>query len=529
MPGAEPRDFAPRTWNYFDMFPAPGAKKPPKHSVFARWGSLAPNPELGDLGDVSRLRPLATPLMAGGIPSKIIDQFNPLFSAYGMTMLQAGGIGGGSAQSTGEAPQLAPGSVLAVPLITGDMDLTAIGTCTEVIGDHIFGFGHAFNNEGVISMPMGSGQINGIVANLMTSFKLGTLSRVTGTLTTDQTVGVAGVTGKTPPTIPMDLRVIYTDGSGDLTYHFNCTAHPKMTPMIAGVAITSALTGARDLPQYQTLDYDVQIDFGSNRKVRVENTLVNAQPGDIFFQLGTPMIAASDNPFERVMPTKVTGTFRVTPEAREAQILSINVPRLKHRPGEHVKAYVTYRPFRGAEATLPVELELPKDLPDGDYQLVISDWQRYVSDEQQYKPFRFTAQNINEVFAVLKDVSEIRHNALYIRLVRQADGVAIGRTAMSHMPSSRRHVLLNAGRSNISPFMSSVVKIVPTQNVMEGSADFTITVDSEIKVEVAGKAPKAEQVAPKGEEPRNKPTPPKSETPAPVVPTPPDNAPSEQP
>ncbi len=533
-PAAEPRasvrgssDRA--TWNYFDMVPLPGASKAPALSPFAKYGSLAPNPSLfGDPSETMRLHPLATPLMVGGVSQKVIEDFGPIFRAYGMSMLQAGGMGGG-APSSGDVPKLQPGSVLAVPLVEGDMDLTAIGTCTEVIGNRMWGFGHAFNNEGVISMPMGSGQINGIVANLMTSFKLGSMSGLAGTLTADQTVGVGGKIGKAPPMIPVDLKIQYTDGSGDVNYHFDCAAHPKLTPMIVGVAITSALTGARDLPQYQTMDYDVSLQFG-DRTVRAENTLVNAQPGDVFFQLGTPLMAAAENPFERVMPTKITGTFRVTPQAREAQILSINVPRLKHRPGEHVRAFVQYRPFREAEQTMPVDIDLPKDLPDGDYQLVISDWQRYLTDEAAAKPFRFTAQDINEVFAVLKDVNEIRHNALYIRLLRQPDGVAVGRTAMQHMPSSRRRVLLDSGRSNISPFMSSAVKIVPTQNVMDGSAEFTITIDSEIRVEVAGKPPKGEQVAPKGEEPRNKPTPPKNDNaPAPASPSQPDNAPSEQP
>ena len=78
--------------------------------------------------------------------------------------------------------------------------------------------------------------------------------------------------------------------------------------------------------------------------------------------------------------------------------------------------------------------------------------------------------------------------------------------------------------------MSSAVKIVPTQHVMEGSAEFTLTIDSEIRVEVAGKPPKAEQVPPKGEEPRNnKPAPAKGDAPPPAIPSPADNAPSEQP
>ena len=51
----------------------------------------------------------------------------------------------------------------------------------------------------------------------------------------------------------------------------------------------------------------------------------------------------------------------------------MNVPRSKYHPGDTVKAFVTYKPFRAAETIMPVELDLPKDLPQGTYQLVISD------------------------------------------------------------------------------------------------------------------------------------------------------------
>src|SRR5204863_355284 len=99
------------------------------------------------------------------------------------------------------------------------------------------------------------------------------------------------------------------------------------------------------------------------------------------------------------------------------------------------------------------------------------------------KPFRFTAEKIQDVFDVLKDVASIKHNALYVRLVRQPDGVAIGRTAMPHLPSSRRQILIGAGRSNTTKFVSSIVKAVPSKHVFTGAADFAITVDRDLKVE----------------------------------------------
>lgn len=444
-----------------------------------------------------RLQPLATPLMVGGVSQRVLNDFAPLFRAHGLVPLQAGG--GGSAPP-GEAPApIEPGSVLAVPLLTGDADMTAVGTTTEVVGDRVYGFGHPFQNEGHVLLPTGSGRINGVIPNLMTSFKLGTLTATRGTLTADQSVGVAGRLGDAPPTVPIDVRVLYTDGSLDRAYHFASVVHPRYTPLLSAVALSTSLSGTHDLPQHNTVAYDLSLEFANGRTLRLQNTSVNVNPLSLFAEVGMPMMTASENPFARVPLKKVSGTLRVTPEAREATILEVNLPRSKYRPGDTVRAFVTHKPFRSPEAVLPVEMALPKDLPEGTYQLVFSDWTRYATDEQQSKPFRFTAEKADEVFDVLADVGSIRHDALYLRLVRSPDGVAIGRTAMPQLPTSRRQILLGAGRSNTTKFVSSTVKTVPTQHVMRGAAEFTITVDRDVKVETgkpAAAAPSAPDARP---------------------------------
>jgi hypothetical protein len=291
--------------------------------------------------------------------------------------------------------------------------------------------------------------------------------------------------------------------------------HGGYRPIITGFAKTSAHTGDRDLPQYHTLDYDVNVEFTNGRSVRLQNSAVNVDPQALFLELATPMIAASENPFERVMPTKVTGTITVAAEAREAQILSVNMPKLKYRPGDTVKGYISYRPFHAAETTLPITFDLPKDLDDGEYQLVVSDADRFLSDEQQSKPFRFQAQSIDDVFAVLHELQKIRHNAVYVRLVRQADGVAVGRTEMPRLPASKRNVFLESGRSNTTAFVSSTVKPIPTKLVMNGSAEFQLTIDSELRVEVGNNPPtRGEQTKPQPGQPNQpNPTAPKIEEP----------------
>ena len=443
--------------------------------------------------NVTRLRPLVTPLMTAGLSPKIIEAMTPLMKAYGMVPLQAGAGGGGSRNRVDA--KLEPGSVLAVPLLTGDIEMTAVGTCTDVIGDRVFGFGHPFNNEGPIALPVGGGEIHGVIANLMTSFKLGALGKTWGTLYADEQVGVAGKLGAFPPMIPIELDVRYTDGSGQRKYSFQSAWHSKFTPLLSAAAMAAAVTGVHDLPEYHTLDYDVTVEFENGEKVRLSNDLVNASMPELFFEIGMPMMAASQNPFEQVSVKRVSGTVNITPQAHEATILWVNAPRLKFRPGETLKAYVNYRPFRASDAILPVEFELPRDLPEGSYQLVISGWEQFLSDERTAKPFRFSAESAGEVFGVLRDLASFRHDAVYLRLVRQPDGIAIGRTAMPNLPSSRREVLLGAGRSNTTPFVSSTTKIIKTGNLMSGSAQFEVTIDKNAHVETGvGKPPRHESL-----------------------------------
>ncbi len=442
------------------------------------------------------MRPLATPLMAGGVSARTLAKIAGLFEGTGMVPMQVGSASG--LLNGPDMPKLEPGSVLAVPLLTGDMDLTAVGTCTEKIGNRIFGFGHPFNDEGPIDLPMGSGSIAAIVSNLETSFKLGFLSETSGALLTDQTVGVAGVVGKSAPMAPVELRIVYADGSLDETYHFSAALHPKLTPVIASAAVTMALTGEKNLPQYHTVDYDVTADFANGQSVHVVNSSVNGDGNDVAAEISLPLMVAADNPFERVSLAKLSGTIRVSDAARSADILSVMVPRTEYRPGETVKAYISYLPFHAMEAILPVDMQLPRDLPDGDYQFIVSDWTRYLEDERAANPFEFTATKIGELFTVIRDVTGIRHDSVYLRLVRQADGVAVGHTAMPRLPSSRRQVLLDSGRSDITPFVTSTVKIVPAGFVMSGSAEFTISVARHGKVEVPPKT-ESEQPAAKTE------------------------------
>jgi hypothetical protein len=476
----------PIRWTLSDSVLLPGMRSPPPDYPLASLNGMEPNPGFfGVGGNEGRMVPLATPLMVAGLSPRLLKEMDPLFRAYGFMPLQTGG--GGSGDATKEVP-IEPGCVLGVPLVGGDVDMSAVGTCTEVIGKHVLAFGHSFNGEGRVSLPLAGGSIQGIVANLSSSFKLGSLNAVQGTLQNDQTVGISGLLGAGPRSVSVDLRIKYTDGSEDQTYHFATALHPKLTPMLVATAMTSALTGEKEMPENHTVDYDLTLEFDNGKIVHILNSAVNVAANDLFNEVGVPLVAAAENPFESVMVKKITGTMTISPIARAGQILYANVPKSRYRPGETVTAYITYRPFRAGDMLLPVSMDLPKDLPDGTYQLTISDWQKFFADERTAEPFKFTAETVDEMFQVLQDAAAIRHDAIYIRLLRQADGIAIGHTAMPKLPSSFRQILIGAGRSDTTQFVSSSLKIVPTELVMSGSADFEITIDKNADTQVPATA-----------------------------------------
>ena len=468
-------------WSVEEAMPVPWKKGAPKGYPLAGWYSSKVNPMFGVGDDGMRLRPLATPLMVTGLPPRVFEQFEPVMRGYGLLPLQAGGAG--VTEGVGGGVKLEPGCSLAVPLVSGDMDLTVVGTCTEVLGDRVLGFGHAFMNEGEISLPMSSGYILGVIANLQTSFKLGAAGQLRGTLTGDQYCGVIGRIGPWPATAPIEVRCIYADGSVDQTYRFNAAFHPRLTAVLATMAMSAATTSVRDLPQYHTVDYDLVLEFANGESLKLKNRSTSGGMAEMFMLVGVPVMAAAENPFERVRLKKLSGTVRVMGEARQAEILSVNMPKSKYKPGETMKAFVRYRPFRSEEVFLPLEFELPASLADGVYDFGVTDWQQHLATEEATKPFRFTAQSGREVFEVLREMLGGRHDALYLRLMKQGDGVAIGRTAMGALPSSRRKVMMGAGLSNTTAFVSSTVKVVPTEYVMSGGAHFAITIDRELKVE----------------------------------------------
>jgi hypothetical protein len=86
--------------------------------------------------------------------------------------MQGGGVSGNIPDEERNTP-LVPGAALTVAMITGDFDLSGIGTVTHVEGKRVYGWGHPFFGLGACDLPLMTGYVHTINPRLTVSFKMG--------------------------------------------------------------------------------------------------------------------------------------------------------------------------------------------------------------------------------------------------------------------------------------------------------------------------------------------------------------------
>ena len=111
-------------------------------------------------------------MMVSGLSRRVLRDAAGRLRPAGIIPLQAGGVGSVEARMAMDA-KLAPGATIAIPIVTGDVDLSAISTTTDVVAGRVLALGHAFFSEGDVDFPMGPGYIHMVVPSISRSFKLG--------------------------------------------------------------------------------------------------------------------------------------------------------------------------------------------------------------------------------------------------------------------------------------------------------------------------------------------------------------------
>jgi hypothetical protein len=424
------------------------------------------------------LMPLRTPLAATGFTRHSLELLAKRASPFGLVPMTGGGATSKIIDEEKDVT-LEPGGPLAVALITGDFDLSGIGTVTHVEGNRVYGWGHPFMSLGSCGLPMFTGYIHTIYPRQTVSFKMGSPLREVGVLNADVSTCVAGWLGRKADMLPVDMSVCL--GKGDpRTFKVRVARHGTLLPTLVYTALTNSVDMEGELPEEMTAQLEATIELEGHAPIVIKDTFSGFSGGRaptvLYSQVAMVVSQLSYNAFKDLRIKRIDCKTRIETGRAAAEIESAELDAETYCPGDTVTATVALRPFKGMRKKTRLRLKLPADLPEGSYTAVVCDEPSSARSDLRGNPTLYLPSNAEQVITGLRQLLTARRTTLTLRLPIGAHGVATGGKALPRLPGSMVHILANSKRSGAMTMSRALVASENTDWVIQGAESVSFRV-----------------------------------------------------
>jgi hypothetical protein len=426
--------------------------------------------------------PLRTPLVASGFTAHSLSLLHQQVRGAGMVPMQGGGASARVSDEEKNAPLVA-GSPLAVALISGDFDLSGIGTVTHVEGDRVYGWGHPFFGLGTCEFPMMSGYIHTVYPRQTVSFKMGSPLRSLGVVNADVSTGIAGWLNRRPDLMPVRMTVTRDTPENVKTFHVDIVRQRSLQAALVYAALTNSVDMEGDLPEELTAELEAQIEVEGRAPVVIKDTFSGSSfsggraPQALYNQVAAVVNLLAYNSYKSVRINRIECETHIYPGRRTADIEAVELNSDTYSPGDTIRANVHVRPYKGPRQHVPLSLTLPADLPEGTYTATVSDDLTSARQVLRDDPNLSSPQNLDQVFAALKVQTGVKRTNLVMRVPTQAVGVALEGKSLPNLPPSMVHILGASRRTGAQAMGGALVARQNTHWVVQGgeSVRFTVT------------------------------------------------------
>jgi hypothetical protein len=414
------------------------------------------------------------PLIISGLPAEACKQFEALLEPYGLMVVS--GIGGTAAVNEDKNVQLAPGAVLTVPLVMGDIEMTVLGTATEVVDDKVYGFGHGLLSYGAVDLPMATGCVHTVVSNIARSFKLGSALEMVGALTTDETTAVFGRIGAKPQMIPLTIKVDRFNAEPRV---FNCQLanNQLLTPDLLHAAVYGAAFSLGSFPPDHTIEYKVAINMEGAESINFENVSTELTVAELIAESKGSVSLLMNNPFKKVDIKSFDFDIRILPKNILSHIWSVDLSDSTVEAGQQIQIEVVLESYLSEKKKYQFSLKIPQELKPGKYELIVLGSSEYEKHLLKTVPYRFLAQDITSLIKALNDALSFERDKLYCLLVLPPGGIAVERAELPDLPATKTMVLQGATRAlRIQPYPRWLEKSLRTGTVVTDRKTMRITI-----------------------------------------------------
>ncbi len=456
-----------------------------------------------------QVQPMLLPMT--GMSASVTTTMQPMFEALGLSAIATGQATGGSGSSgqLSRAPngidvdalQLAPGSILAIPLAWGDVNFTAAGTVTDVLDDGtVLAFGHGMGDnglgEGPIALPVATGYVHFIQPHLQSSFKMSGAGKIVGTLMRDENSAVIARDQQVFTTADAKVTV-RLPGQPKRSYQAQLVQNRNYTAMLGAAMTLESIEAIQGIPPLSTLRVRYEMTFAdsphhgndgvrdgtsataSERKPRVlevDTLLPGATGYDLAYEILPPISVMIDNPYESAMLESLNVTVDVEPVVKTLSMQNVRLDKIEYEPGETIAARITMMPYGQREITTQVALTIPDDLPDGDYSIMVCDAPTYAQLALLSRPHLMQIHNADELLDLVQQFFGVDNTAVYMLMMLPEQGLAVGRTELPRLPSSRRALIASPTTSAVTAYSDWVTSVTQVDGVPSGQFALNITV-----------------------------------------------------
>jgi hypothetical protein len=425
------------------------------------------------------LRPLRTPLAASGFTEHSLKLLRDCCGSNGLVPVQGGSASARIAEEEKNTP-LEPGGPLAVSLISGDFDLSGIGTVTHIDGNRVYGWGHPFMSLGGCEFPLMTGWIHTIYPRQTVSFKMGSPLRTVGVINADVSTGIAGWMGRQPDLLPVRMTVDLAPKGSARTFNVRVVRQRALLPTLVFTALTNSVDMEGELPEEMTAELTARIELEDHEPLVLKDTFSGFTGGRAPAALYSPVAAVLQmlvyNPYQPVRIKRVECETEIEPGRRTAEIEAVELNSDTFAPGETVKATVRLRPYKGEPRRVPVELKLPDDVPEGTYTATVCDDMTRARLALRDDPTLANPRSTRTLLDAVKLQMGVKRTNLVLRVPVGATGVAVGGTSLPKLPASMVQVLGNGRRTGAQPVGEALTSRQPTEWVIQGNETVHFTV-----------------------------------------------------
>lgn len=423
------------------------------------------------------LESIKTPLIITGCDERILRLLDMEIYKYNFLTMH-GGVAG---NITMNKKELNPGDAVGVQLVSGDMNITGIGTVTYREGDKILLFGHTMFYGGSIKMPLTTAYVLTVMPSLEASFKLATSGNIIGKIVEDRVAAVSAKIGEYTEMVPVTVSLSYPDGNK--TYSYNIVDEIQLFPLFLSVcAINSAVMNLGMMDKSTVLfDFEILLDDGN--KIKLKETFsdivtdVNLLKG--MQTLLSPLIQLAINKFKEVNIKSVKLNINITGDVRIAEIDEIKINKSEVKPGETIEVTVILKPYQAKSFEKKLKLEIPDDTEPGQMMLFVSSANSEQAMDVMQSPAKYQPKSYEQLLKLLNE--QERSTDLVAWVQTKDKGLVLGGEEFPNLPSSIYFIIKNSQKTGAGPLATKIKQKYQTDYIIYGIKNLPVNIKDKRK------------------------------------------------